>query len=243
MTSPHLRGHAFTLIELLVVVAIIGILASILLPVLARARFTARQTACMNNMKQYGTALAMYMDDFGHTCMVGWKYGPGNYWMPINRDTMWDWSWNWDEVAEHYAGGKDSEIMWCPSQSREAFGNNTGYSLMFSVGTYNNRPQYPGPGWLVYNPSQTRYGKADNSGLNAIASKDTPDVQGAAVLVDTSHHPTDTRWYNLGRVSHTLDGMAAGQNALLWDGRVVWRSSVAGETYYASGELFPIVDQ
>lgn len=57
--------HAFTLIELLVVVAIIAILASLLLPVLGRAKQTAYRAQCINNLKQLGTAINMYADDHG----------------------------------------------------------------------------------------------------------------------------------------------------------------------------------
>lgn len=58
------RNRAFTLIELLVVIAIIAILAAILFPVFAQARAKARQTACLSNMKQIGTAVMMYVQDY-----------------------------------------------------------------------------------------------------------------------------------------------------------------------------------
>jgi prepilin-type N-terminal cleavage/methylation domain-containing protein/prepilin-type processing-associated H-X9-DG protein len=53
----------FTLIELLVVVAIIGILASLLLPVLGKSRQAAQRTVCVSQSKQISLAYAMYTDD------------------------------------------------------------------------------------------------------------------------------------------------------------------------------------
>jgi prepilin-type N-terminal cleavage/methylation domain-containing protein len=74
------KVKGFTLIELLVVIAILAILAAILFPVFARAKAAAKQTACISNIKQQGTATGLYMTDsddlFPYAVDASDKYRP-----------------------------------------------------------------------------------------------------------------------------------------------------------------------
>jgi prepilin-type N-terminal cleavage/methylation domain-containing protein/prepilin-type processing-associated H-X9-DG protein len=63
----RMRKSAFTLIELLVVIAVIAILAALLFPVFAQVRERARMTDCLSNMRQIGSALMIYVQDYDET--------------------------------------------------------------------------------------------------------------------------------------------------------------------------------
>jgi prepilin-type N-terminal cleavage/methylation domain-containing protein/prepilin-type processing-associated H-X9-DG protein len=72
-TSSPSRGRAFTLIELLVVVSIIAIIASLILPALARAKARAQGSFCLNNTRQLAVAWMLYADE--HNGLLAYNLG------------------------------------------------------------------------------------------------------------------------------------------------------------------------
>jgi prepilin-type N-terminal cleavage/methylation domain-containing protein len=109
-----MKSKRFTLIELLVVVAIIGILVSLLLPALGKAREKTRIAVCKSNQRQIAFALIIYTDD-------------NDSYYPINQAN----GWSWDDQLSNYDGrnlsddqknldglsGDKAYVYHCPSDS------------------------------------------------------------------------------------------------------------------------------
>ena len=128
------RRAGFTLIELLVVIAIIAILASLLLPGLARAKEQGRTARCISNVRQITMALSMYADDHVY-------YPPGRF-AGSGPGAIRLWYQSLTPYLTKWTNG--TTVFRCPSfKFRQANTIGVGPPTEYGVGSYGYNNNHP----------------------------------------------------------------------------------------------------
>jgi len=138
----------FTLIELLVVIAIIAILAALLLPALTSARTRSQRAACVNNLKQMGTALFIYGSDSGDRIPAAEYQPTGNN----SSSSCWQCYDLYDA-----AGGVNNTLV------NTATTSPTNHGVFYANGQIPNGRTFYCPGINSALPAPARFTFLDNS--------------------------------------------------------------------------------
>jgi len=218
----HRCRRAFTLIELLVVIAIIAILAAILFPVFAQARESARQTACLSNLKQIGNGLLMYLQDYDEL------FPPPDYGTapPVSAFSFatpgGQRAFTWCDAFQPYI--KSLAVFKCPSDGSGPFVQNgapiPGVPLCYGLNQY----MYYDPATLAFNPNY----RPTVPGLPRPASKifvaEVNSNLGRELL--RPNNPLPHRG--------TFDRHKGGANYLYADGHAKWHKQPEGWATFAN---------
>ncbi len=228
MNVPARKREGFTLIELLTVIAIIGILAAILIPIVEKARESGRRAVCVSGIRQIGMAAHVYATE--HNDRLPDMQGVGNWSWDVRVGVM-------DDLLN--IGGGEWDMFFCPSggyddarrqEMYERFVSSTdpdsfrptSYVLLF-----NNPPGIP------ERYHNERIGEPEPPAGRRETNYQTEAQRELAVdaVMDQGGKFTGlTGGLSFAHQSNHMDGGApAGGNVVFLDGHVEWRPFTAME--------------
>ncbi len=207
----------FTLVELLVVIAIIGILAALLMPVLATAKERAKRLRCLNNLRQFNLALVLYGHDNGDR-------------LPELQGGLWAWDLPVSVSDVLVKAGAVRDILYDP-----------GFPEMNQDGLWNYSGRDPEHPYRVIGYAMTFPGTASvtktnwNSSLVDLSNPSERVLVAGAVISDRGQNDPDERntyaYQDIRggftplrhRCAHLVNGRPAGDNVAMVDGSTRWR--------------------
>jgi prepilin-type N-terminal cleavage/methylation domain-containing protein len=235
---------AFTLIELLVVIAIIAILASILLPALARAKEAGRRAACKSNLRQQGIALINYAQD-NNNLLPDLKLPPYAPPKPPGQEKAsgyWPWDMGTNFIDEVIKNGGSRDIFYCPSNP------DFNCDETWQFGTYGNNNNagndgnggfritgyiylLPGAGMNAGGIPEAPFWKTNIIGIPGKITPSDAEVVVDIIVQDPNPPNSWTAVTSVGglpkavvqRSNHLNGSLPAGANDLFEDGHVQWR--------------------